>query len=199
MTARLALLAACLLAGAARAAEPPASVEKLNTKIADFALADAAGKKHALHDLKDRKAVVVVFLSFECPVSNSYAATLKALHGDYAAKGVAFVGIDGSDDLDAKQIEAKAKDFGLPFPVYKDVKSAAADALKAETSPEAFVLDHNFHLRYRGRIDNTWAARLRRNQQTTEHDLKDALDALLAGKDVKVPATRAVGCPLPRD
>jgi peroxiredoxin len=199
MTARLALLAACLLAGPARAAEPPASVEKLNTRIANFSLADAAGKKHALHDAEGKKAVVVVFLSFECPVSNSYAATLKALHRDYAGKGVAFIGIDGSDDLDAKQIEAKAREFGLPFPVFKDAKSVAADALKAETSPEAFVLDHNFYLRYRGRIDNTWAARLRRNQQTSEHDLKDALDALLAGKDVKVPATRAVGCPLARD
>src|SRR5262245_40898828 len=102
MTARLALLAACLLPGAARAAEPPASVETLNTRIANVALADAAGKKLALHDVKDKKAVVVVFLSFECPVSNSYAATLKALHRDYADRGVAFVGIDGSDDLDPK-------------------------------------------------------------------------------------------------
>jgi mono/diheme cytochrome c family protein len=203
MTARrfLALLPALALLAPARllADEPPPSVEKLNTKIGNVALVDAAGKPFNLHDLKNHKAIVIVFLSFECPVSASYSKDLADLHATYASKGVFFVGVDGSDDLDAAAIAAKAKEFGLPFPVYKDTKSVAADAVKAAVSPEAFVLDHNFYLRYRGRIDDAWSARLKRNRQTTSFDLKAALDELLAGKDVKAPATRAVGCPIPRE
>ena len=62
----------------------------------------------------------------------------------------------------------------------KTAKLAAADALKATTTPEAFVLDHNFVLRYRGRIDNAYSSRLKRNATVTEHDLKDAIDAIAA-------------------
>ncbi len=71
-----------------------------------------------------------------------------------------------------------------------DPQLTAVAAFKAETTPEAFVLDANFVLRYRGRIDNGYAARLKCNSQTTEHDLKRAIDEVLAGKDVSVPATR---------
>ena len=74
-----------------------------------------------------------------------------------------------------------------------DVRFQAADVLKAETTPEAFVLDGGFVLRYRGRIDNGYYARLRKNANVTEHDLKDALDAVLDGKDVPHPATQPVG------
>jgi peroxiredoxin/mono/diheme cytochrome c family protein len=173
--------------------------EKINKKIDNVTIPGVDGKPFALHGLKGHKAVVVVFLSFDCPVSNHYAATLADLHKAYAGKGVAFVGVNSSDDLDAAGMARQAEAFKLPFPILKDEKHALAEALKAETAPEAFVLDPNFVLRYRGRIDNTFAARLKKNQQTTSFDLKAALDDLLAGKDVALPATRAIGCPIPRD
>src|SRR5262249_12954255 len=70
---------------------------------------------------------------------------------------------------------------------------------KAKLAPEAFVLDHNLVLRYRGRIDNAYSARLKRNPRTTTHDLEDALKELLAGKPVGTPATKAIGCPIQRE
>jgi thiol-disulfide isomerase/thioredoxin len=188
-----------LLTSANLRAEEPPNVDKLNKSIDNVSLKDAAGKTVGLLDFKDRKAVVVVFLSFDCPVSNSYAPTLAELARTYGEKGVAFVGVNSSDDLDAAAIAKQATDFKLPFPVYKDIQHAAADAFKAEVVPAAFVLDHNFVLRYRGRIDNGYAARLKKNAQTTRHDLQTALDELLAGKAVSVPATRVVGCAIPRD
>jgi peroxiredoxin len=178
-------------------AGPAPVTDKLNKKIDNVTLQDAAGKAHSLSDLQGQKAVVVVFLSFECPVSNSYAATLAELHRDFGGLGVTFVGVNPGDDLDAAAVAAKAKEFGLPFPVFKDPRRAAVDALKAVTVPEAFVLDHNFVLRYRGRIDDAYSARLRRNPQVSSHDLRQALDDLLAGRDVRTPATLAVGCPIP--
>ena len=124
-------------------------------------------------DLKDKKAAVVLFLSFECPVSNSYAAELAQLAKDYGERGVSFVGIC-NDDSSAAQIAKQGQDFKIPFPVLKDERHAAADHFKAETTPEAFVLDNHGIVRYRGRIDNSYAARLKKNAQTTRHDLRVA-------------------------
>ncbi len=174
------------------------SVDKLNKKIDNFTLLGPAGKVVALHGLKDKKAIVVVFLSFECPVSTSYSPVLVKLHKEYASKGIAFLGINSSEDSSAADVARQAAEYKLPFPVLKDDRLKAADHLKARVVPEAFVLDHNFVLRYRGRIDNAYAARLKRNKQTTSHDLKKALDELLAGKAVGTPATRAIGCFIPR-
>ncbi len=185
------------LAGFVAAQQPP--VEKLNKKIDNFTLADAKGQRLALHGFKDPRAVVVVFLSFECPVAASYTSVLAELHQVYSARGVHFLGVNSSDDMTAEQIAARASEHKVPFPIVKDAKFIAADALKAETTPEAFLLDHNFVLRYRGRIDNSYYARLKRNLQTTENDLRRALDELLAGKDVSVPATKAIGCPIQRE
>src|SRR5262249_31317430 len=85
------------------------------------------------------------------------------------------------------------------FPVYKDDKRAAVNALGATTTPEVFVLDRDFVLRYRGRIDDAYSARLKKNSKITSHDLKNALDELLAGKTVSTPVTKPFGCPSPTD
>src|SRR5262245_23809917 len=196
------LLTLTVLAGLFWAAPAPADSsppnDKLNKKIDNVSFKDTEGKTHALSDLQGKRAVVVVFLSFECPVSVSYSQPLADLAKDYADKGVAILGVCVQDDLSAEAVAKQAEECKLGFPVYKDEKSAAADAFKAVVAPEAFLLDHNFVLRYRGRIDNAWAARLKKNQQITEHSLKNAIDQLLAGKDVAEPATTAIGCSLRR-
>jgi peroxiredoxin len=181
-------------ASAFRAGEDPPPRGKLGEKIADFSLKDAAGKSLALRGLKGKKAIVVVFLSFECPVSAGYAPTLAELAKSH--RDVAFLGVSVGEE-DAAQVEKLAREFELPFPVYRDEKRAAASALRAEVSPEAFVLDADFVLRYRGRIDDRYAARLKPNARVSRHDLRQALDEVLAGKAVTESATRAVGCPIP--
>jgi peroxiredoxin len=172
--------------------------DKLNQRIPDVALTDADGKTVALSTLKGKKALVVVFLSFECPVSTGYSSVLAELAKRYESKGVAFVGVNGGVEADAATLAKAATEHRLPFPVLRDPKRAAADAFKADAVPGAFVLDHNLVLRYRGRIDDGYAARLKPNRAVTSHDLKDALDDLLAGKDVRTPATRVIGCPIAR-
>jgi mono/diheme cytochrome c family protein len=148
--------------------------------------------------LPEAKATVVVFLSFDCPVSNSYAAALAELAKEYGAKGVSFVGLCPCD-LTPAEVEKQAKDFRLGFSIYKDDGFVATDALKAVTTPEVFVLDRHSILRYRGRIDNGYYARLKKNPQVTSYDLKNALDDLLAGRAVSQPATPSVGCPIVRE
>ena len=168
--------------------------DKLGKKIDNAVFTDLDGKLAPINQLKDKKAIVVVFLSFDCPVSNDYSTTLTEMHKQFAEKGVGFIAVSTSDDL--AEVKKQAGEFKLPFPVYADPKLDAVDAFKATTTPEAFLLDHNFVLRYRGRIDNAYSARLKRNAQTTEFDLKNALEATLAGTDVKVPITKSIGCPV---
>ncbi len=163
--------------------------------IQDLVFRDAAGRPFALHDLKGKRAVVVVFLSFECPVSTGYAAPLAELSAAY--RDVAFVGLSTGNE-EAAQVEALARSFQLPFPVYRDRNGAAAAALGAEVTPEAFLLDADFAVRYRGRIDDRYAARLKPNPRPARHDLRRALDEVLAGRSVSEPETRAVGCAIRR-
>jgi peroxiredoxin len=193
------IVSATLLGGATAQAGSKSSADKLNKKIDNVAFKTGAGKTFALTDLKDKKAIVAVFLSFDCPVSTSYAQTLATLAGSYEARGVAFVGVVCGDDLDASQIARRAREYKIPFPVLSDPNLTAADAFKAEITPQAFVLDHNLVLRYRGRIDIGYVARLKKNQQITTHDLKAALADVLAGKAVQTPVTEAIGCPIARD
>ncbi len=193
---RLSLFAAALIAAPLRA-DNDVPKAMLGKKIDNVVFTDAAGKATGLHDLKDKKAVVVVFLSFDCPMSTGYTPVLAELHKTYSAKGVAFVGVCVCDE-DAAAVAKRTQEFKMPFPVFKD-GGRAAEALKAEKTPEAFVLDSTFILRYRGRIDDAYVARLKKRGQITRHDLRQALDELLAGKPISEPATAAIGCPIPRE
>jgi peroxiredoxin len=174
-------------------------VDKLNKKIDNITLHDKAGHPRSLYDVKDKKAIVVVFLSFDCPVSTSYSSALAELAKTYRGKQVAVIAVNSSDDSDAARIAEQAAEYKLPFPVLKDENFRAADAFKADTVPCAFVLDHNFVLRYRGRIDNGYYARLKKNGRVTRNDLRQALDEVLTGKAVSEPATKPVGCAIVRE
>jgi peroxiredoxin len=184
--------------GVARAAAPTPRAGAIGAKVANFSLAAPPGKPFALHEMKDRKAIVVVFLSFECPVCTSYLTALREIARSYEARGVAFVGICPTRD-DEAAIQRQARDFKVGFPVLRDDTFAAADALGGQITPEAFVLDGQFILRYRGRIDDAYAARLKKNARVSSHDLRTALDQLLAGKAVATPVTTPVGCPVVRE
>jgi peroxiredoxin/mono/diheme cytochrome c family protein len=183
----LALLAAtpALAADAPRLGRPAAAVT--------FTAAD--GKPRTLADLKG-KPVVVVFLSFECPVSNSYATALADLHSRYSPRGVKFLAACPGEE-DAGRCEKLAREFRLPFPAYPDPTGAAARALGATVTPEAFVLDAGHVVRYAGRIDNGWAARLKKAVRVVPRDdLREAIDDVLDGRDVKVARAEPVGCPI---
>lgn len=174
-------------------ADASASSDKLGKKIeATFA---ASSKRVALAEVAGPKATVVVFLSFDCPNSNGYSSTLIDLAKAYADQGVKFVAVC-ENDMTADDLKAKVAEYKLPFPAFLDPNQETANNFKAKITPEVFVLDHNQHLRYRGRIDDTYSARLKRNPKVTSHNLKDALTDLLAGKPVREPVTEAVGCPI---
>jgi peroxiredoxin len=172
---------------------------KLGEKIPNLTFKDAQGNLHQLHDLKEKKAIVLAFLSFECPISTSYSQPLCAMAKDFGKFGVTIWGLTVNEDETRADVAKHAKEYSLTFPVFKDEKLLAVDALKAEITPEVFVLDGDFVLRYRGRIDNSYSERLKKHAQVTKHELRQVLAELATGRTVAVEPTRAIGCPLPRN
>ena len=107
-------LAAVLVSGFSQSADGPSNA-RLGKKIDNFTLNDVSGKAFSLYDLKEKKAIVVVFLSFDCPVSTGYSPTLAKLAKEYGPLGVSFIGVCPCED-DAAQVAKHAKDFSIPFP-----------------------------------------------------------------------------------
>jgi peroxiredoxin/mono/diheme cytochrome c family protein len=175
------------------------SEAKLGEKMPNFTFKDDKGKTYRLYELENKKAIVLVFLSFECPVANSYLAPLSEIADEFGKFGVAIWGLTTSDDDTPDHIAKQIKRFDLAFPVFKDERLKAADALKAIYTPEAFVLDGNFVLKYRGRIDNMYSERLKKHVKVTEFNLRQTLAELVTGRPVSVPATQAVGCKIYRE
>src|SRR5439155_13190272 len=112
---------------------------------------------------------------------------------EYAPKGVQFLAINSNGQDTFTHVSAHAQERAVPFPVLKDFGHAAADAFGARRTPEAFVLDAGRAIRYGGRIDDQYGVGVLR-AKPTRHDLKEALDELLAGKPVTTPTTDVVGC-----
>ena len=195
----LSVFLACFFLASPALAQREPSTAYVGKKISNLAFKDDNGQTQSLYSHKDRKAIVLVFLSFECPVSTSYAQPLADMAKEFGKYGVAFVGLTTNEDETSAQVAKQARHFNLNFPVYLDAKLAAANALKADITPECFVLDGDYVLRYRGRIDNSYSERLKRHPQVTRHDLRQVLGELLSGRPVSEPATVAIGCVIARD
>jgi Redoxin len=145
----------------------------------------------------EKGATAVVFYSTECPISNAYSPELIRLAGGFPKGRVRFVGVCVDPDISDADVLAHAKDFGLTFPVLIDRAGDLGRRLGATVSPEAFVIDPDGRVRYHGRIDDQFAGRRKPNANTEAHELRDAVNAVLAGREVAAPHVPAVGCPIP--
>ena len=157
-------------------------------------LTDVKGKQHAPFKSEKTKAVVFVFMLRDCPVSNVYAPELTRIHKEYSAKGVALYLVHPDRDTNAKSAIAHAKEYKLIAPVVLDHDHKLTRLAEAEVTPEAAVFDAKGRLVYRGRIDNLYAGFGKKRFKPTKRDLRDTLDALLAGKRLAKRTTEAVGC-----
>ena len=142
-----------------------------------------------------RKATVLVFLMHDCPVANSMAPELARLSKDFGGKGVKFFGVYASES--AAEIATHRKDYALPFPGLQDANGALAKRAGATRVPEAAVFSADGELVYRGRI-NDRAVKLGVTRPVArKHDLRLALEAVLAGRKPEQKFTDVVGCYLP--
>jgi hypothetical protein len=144
-------------------------------------------------------ANVIFFVQTDCPMSNWYAPTIQRVCREYAGRGVGCalayedIGSPGAS-LDA-QVRTHVTDYRYSgIPAIADRTRTVASRAKATVTPQAVVVDRRGVIRYSGRIDNAFADFGKLRQQVTSHDLREALDALLAGRPIPTPETEALGC-----
>ncbi len=190
--ARLLVLAAVcfVLAQAAMAAGP-----QIGAAAPEFTLTTVDGKTFSLSEqAKSHKAVVVMFIATKCPYSNAYNDRMRDMAAAFAAKGIAFAGINSNKSEPVDEVMAHARKHGFAFPLMKDPNNKVADLYDARHTPEIFVVDPEGKLRYHGRIDENYED----PSKVASPDLKNALDAMLTGKAVATAETKAFGCSIKR-
>jgi hypothetical protein len=184
-----------LSAGSSIAATPEAG----NAGLAAPILVDRWGIEHVwstdLTSLPEgaTKAFALVFLDVNCPIVTRMTPVLNELHEQYRKAGVQFLGIYSNDGLTRMQMASHKQKADLAFPVLLDVEGRLARLLSARVTPEAFLLDAELRIRYRGMINDAGWKKVPGAKPTNY--LSDAIDGLLTGG--KIPAeTRAQGCEL---
>ncbi len=169
----------------------------------DFDLPGVDGSNHRLAEYASAKVLVIVFTCNHCPTAQAYEERIIRLHSDYVGRGVALVAIspndplavrldelgytDLGDSLEDMKLRAKAANFQFPY-LFDGQTQAVSRAYGAKVTPHVFVFDAARRLRYQGRIDDSDI------KHPNTHDARNAIDAVLADREVKVPETRVFGC-----
>jgi hypothetical protein len=137
------------------------------------------------------KGYVLVFLSALCPCSNSHVSEVKTLYQDF--KSFQFIGVHSNQD-EAPDISMKYfKSIQMPFPILADANARLADEFKAYKTPHAFVLSPKGKVLYQGGVTSSALA-----DQADKHFLREALQDLDAGKNVRMVRGRTLGCVISR-
>ena len=163
-----------------------------------FTFTDIRYLQRSLADFGEVKAYVIIFGKTDCPLVQRYAPKLKSLDETYRGRGVQFLALNvgAGDSVTDAAWQAIENDWS--FPVGKDFDGAAARLLGATRTPQAIVLDAQQRLVYRGRIDDQLRLGGARPAATRE-DLKEAIEDVLAGREVRVKETPVDGCPIEFD
>jgi thiol-disulfide isomerase/thioredoxin len=146
------------------------------------------------HLIKD-KVLAVIFTCNHCPYAQAYEDRLVALANHFDEEGVQFVLINSNDatDYPDDSFEAMVKKHNekqYPFPYCHDASQEVAKAFGALCTPHCFVFNQERKLKYKGRIDDSWQD----ESAATEHNLRDAIAALVKGEEPPAHEVNAIGC-----
>lgn len=141
------------------------------------------------------RASVLFFVTSDCPLSNFYAPEIQQLCREYGRKGVSCSLVYEDVSIDDAAVRKHMAEYGYTsIPTVIDRDRAMARRAGATVTPQAVVVGANGDIRYRGRIDNRYEELGKPRRVVTVRDLRDALDAVAAGKPVARPETTALGC-----
>jgi peroxiredoxin len=176
----------------------------LGSSAPDFSLPGVDGRTHTLADYAAAPILVIVFTCNHCPIAQMYEPRIQQLETDYRDRGVAVVAIepndpkalrideldssDISDSLDEMKIRFEYKHLHYPY-LYDGETQAVTRAYGPQATPHVFVFDKDRKLRYEGRMDNSY-----RKEMVKTQDARNAIDALLANREITVKHTGVFGC-----
>lgn len=161
---------------------------EIGDNASDFSLMNVDDKMISLDSYKDVKGYIVVFTCNNCPYAKSYQGRLASLHQEYAKKGFPVIAINTSDSQ--KDIKERAREKSYPFPYLYDETQEISKSYGATKTPHVYILDKERKVAYIGAIDNNYKDAAKADKTY----VKDAVEALLNNKEVKVNTTKAIGC-----
>jgi peroxiredoxin len=189
------------LGGWAQQAHP---ILAIGAAAPNFELPGTDGAVHKLSDYSASSVLVVIFTCNHCPIAQMYERRIERLVVDYKDRGVSVVAIepndpkaitvdeldssDMSDSLEEMRVRAEYKHLTYSY-LYDGETQSVTNAYGPQATPHAFVFDNDRRLRYEGRVDNSYRSKL-----VTTHEVRDAIDALLAHREVAVKHTGVFGC-----
>lgn len=168
-----------------------------SVQAAPLTAMDANGNKATLLKDKSLRATVLLFVTTDCPITNAYAPEIKRIWEAYADKKVAFYLVYADPELKAAAVRQHVKDYRLPCPALLDPDHRLVHFTQAAITPEAVILAPDGRRLYKGRIDDRYIDFGKARYAATTHDLRAALNAILLGRSVPHPITKAVGCFIP--
>jgi peroxiredoxin len=163
-----------------------------------FRLRDTAGAFHTNTEWTGEKAILLFFVTTDCPVANSYVPEMNRIHDEYASRGVAVYAVQAEVTVPDAAVAKYAQEFRYGFPLLIDPRQDLVKLADASVIPQAAVLKADGSVLYLGRIDNRVEDFGKQRPRATRSDLRDALDAVLAGRAVPNPRTKSIGCAINR-
>jgi peroxiredoxin len=176
----------------------------LGSSAPDFSLPGVDGRTHTLAEYASAPILAIVFTCNHCPIAQMYEQRIEQLETDYRDRGVAVVAIepndpkalrideldssDTSDSLDEMKIRFEYKHLHYPY-LYDGETQAVTRAYGPQATPHIFVFDKDRKLRYEGRMDNSY-----RKEMVKTEDARNAIEALLANREITVKHTGVFGC-----
>jgi peroxiredoxin len=153
------------------------------------------GREVSIAEVAGKNGTLVIFSCNHCPFVKAWETRIAALGNAYSKKGIGVICINSNDPKQKpedsfEQMQQRAKQRGFQFPYTVDAGSEVARAFGATRTPEVFLFDKHGRLVYHGAIDDNHKSA----EQVKQHYLRDALEALLAGNEIAVKQTRALGC-----
>jgi peroxiredoxin len=167
---------------------------ELGESAADFNLPGVDGKHHSLSSFSKSPILAIIFWCNHCPYVKAYESRAVGIQADYAAKGVQLVAINSNDEKSYPEdsfpeMVKRSREKGFNFPYLRDETQDVVEAYGGLCTPHVFVFDKDRALRYRGRIDDS-----KDEAKVTAQDLRNALDDMVSGRQVRVPDTKPFGC-----
>lgn len=161
----------------------------------DWQFTDIEGKLHKPFEAPSTRGMVLVFISTDCPIANSYQPLLRRLHDEYSEKGVRLFQVHADPQTSVETARKHATEYGIKSPILIDAEQSLARRVGATVTPEVVVLlgDENQAV-YQGRIDNLYVGYGKKRQVASTNDLVDVLDRLVAGHVITPRRTKAIGC-----